>query len=72
MRRAPCFVEGRIDVRNDSNQIIVQEAVLLEEMGTQRKESVYIRVKEENHTQESWKAKGDLHAQRRSRCLFVL
>lgn len=46
------YVEGRIDVRNDSSQIIVQEAVLLEEMGTQRKESVYIRVKEENHTQE--------------------
>ncbi|MBS4748274.1 MULTISPECIES: DNA polymerase III subunit alpha [Bacillus] len=49
---AMLYVEGRIDVRNESSQIIVQEAVLLEEMGSKRKESVYIRVKEENHTQE--------------------
>lgn len=46
------YVEGRVEVRNDSSQIIVQEAALLEEMDVKRKESVYIRVKEENHTQE--------------------
>ncbi|UYO34814.1 DNA polymerase III subunit alpha [Bacillus zhangzhouensis] len=46
------YVEGRVEIRNDSSQIIVQEAGLLEEMNTKRKESVYIRVKEENHTQE--------------------
>lgn len=46
------YVEGRVEVRNDSSQIIVQEAALLEEMDAKRKESVYIRVKEENHTQE--------------------
>lgn len=46
------YVEGRVEIRNDSSQIIVQEAALLEEMDVKRKESVYIRVKEENHTQE--------------------
>ncbi|OLP65973.1 DNA polymerase III subunit alpha [Bacillus pumilus] len=49
---AMLYVEGRMDIRNDSSQIIVQEAGLLEEMGTKRKDAVYIRVKEENHTQE--------------------
>ncbi|MFS0654595.1 DNA polymerase III subunit alpha [Bacillus sp. 179-C3.3 HS] len=49
---AMLYVEGRIEHRNDSSQIIVQEAVLLEEMDTKKAEAVYIRVKEENHTQE--------------------
>ncbi|MGE6628905.1 DNA polymerase III subunit alpha [Bacillus sp. NPDC077027] len=46
------YVEGRMDFRNDSSQIIVQDAVLLEEMNTKRQEAVYIRVKEQHHSQD--------------------
>ncbi|MEC1262805.1 DNA polymerase III subunit alpha [Bacillus swezeyi] len=49
---ASIFAEGRLETRNEKRQLIVTAASLLESLHTKKQPSVYIKVEENQHTQE--------------------
>ncbi|MGN9864244.1 DNA polymerase III subunit alpha [Bacillus swezeyi] len=49
---ASIFAEGRLETRNEKRQLIITAASLLESLHTKKQPSVYIKVEENQHTQE--------------------
>ncbi|MCF7617271.1 DNA polymerase III subunit alpha [Bacillus sonorensis] len=46
------YTEGRLETRNEKRQLIIARASLLDALHTEKKPSVYIKVEEDQHTQD--------------------